>query len=161
MLNLSDYKEHFCEYILFRYAWENEFAEEHFPENLYEYYDSFAKAYRYLIEKIGYPVLYCGVTTSAEQILEPILAKCRMNYEQYHNLLKLYDQDEPYLMLVLQDNQQTDQRGLNVFGNVFNGGGLYISYGTYKDNVPAWKTCLFAAKLEMCYRLKEERAWKY
>ena len=82
-------------------------------------------------------------------------------YEQYHNLLKLYDQDEPYLMLVLQDNQQTDQRGLNVFGNVFNGGGLYISYGTYKDNVPAWKTCLLAAKLEMCYRLKEERLWKY
>lgn len=54
MLNLSNYKEHFCEYILFRYAWENEFAEEHFPENLYEYYDSFAKAYRYLIEKIGF-----------------------------------------------------------------------------------------------------------
>ena len=53
MLNLSNYKEHFCEYILFRYAWENEFAEEPFPENLYEYYDSFAKAYRYLIEKIG------------------------------------------------------------------------------------------------------------
>ena len=47
MLNLSNYKEHFCEYILFRYAWENEFAEEAFPENLYEYYDSFAKAYRY------------------------------------------------------------------------------------------------------------------
>ena len=23
MLNLSDYKEHFCEYILFRYAWAN------------------------------------------------------------------------------------------------------------------------------------------
>lgn len=157
MLNLSDYKEHFCEYILFRYAWANEFVKEPFPENLYEYYDSFAKAYRYLIEKIGYPVLYCGVTTSAEQILEPILAKCRMKYEQYHNLLKLYDQDEPYLMLVLQDNQQTDQRGLNVFGNAFNGGGLYISYGTYKDNVPAWKTCLLAAKLEMCYRLKEER----
>ena len=155
MLNLSDYKEHFCEYILFRYAWANEFVKEPFPENLYEYYDSFAKAYRYLIEKIGYPVLYCGVTTSAEQILEPILAKCRMKYEQYHNLLKLYDQDEPYLMLVLQDNQQTDQRGLNVFGNAFNGGGLYISYGTYKDNVPAWKTCLLAAKLEMCYRLKE------
>lgn len=129
MLNLSDYKEHFCEYILFRYAWANEFVKEPFPENLYEYYDSFAKAYRYLIEKIGYPVLYCGVTTSAEQILEPILAKCRMKYEQYHNLLKLYDQDEPYLMLVLQDNQQTDQRGLNVFGNAFNGGGLYISYG--------------------------------
>ena len=64
-------------------------------------------------------------------------------------------------MLVLQDNQQTDQRGLNVFGNAFNGGGLYISYGTYIDNVPAWKTCLLAAKLEMCYRLKEERAWKY
>ena len=161
MLNLSDYKEHFCEYILFRYAWANEFVKEPFPENLYEYYDSFAKAYRYLIEKIGYPVLYCGVTTYAEQILEPILAKCRMKYEQYHNLLKLYDQDEPYLMLVLQDNQQTDQRGLNVFGNAFNGGGLYISYGTYKDNVPAWKTCLLAAKLEMCYRLKEERAWKY
>ena len=113
MLNLSDYKEHFCEYILFRYAWANEFVKEPFPENLYE------------------------------------------------NLLKLYDQDEPYLMLVLQDNQQTDQRGLNVFGNAFNGGGLYISYGTYKDNVPAWKTCLLAAKLEMCYRLKEERAWKY
>ena len=75
--------------------------------------------------------------------------------------MKLYDKDEPYLMLVLQDNQQTDQRGLNVFGNAFNGGGLYISYGTYKDNVPAWKTCLLAAKLEMCYRLKEERAWKY
>lgn len=91
MLNLSDYKEHFCEYILFRYAWANEFVKEPFPENLYEYYDSFAKAYRYLIEKIGYPVLYCGVTTSAEQILEPILAKCRMKYEQYHNLLKLYD----------------------------------------------------------------------
>ena len=43
----------------------------------------------------------------------------------------------------------------------FNGGGLYISYGTYKDNVPAWKTCLLAVKLEMCYRLKEERLWKY
>ena len=55
MLNLSDYKEHFCEYILFRYAWANEFVKEPFPENLYEYYDSFAKAYRYLIEKIGYP----------------------------------------------------------------------------------------------------------
>ena len=54
MLNLSDYKEHFCEYILFRYAWANEFVKEPFPENLYEYYDSFAKAYRYLIEKIGY-----------------------------------------------------------------------------------------------------------
>ena len=103
MLNLSDYKEHFCEYILFRYAWANEFAEEHFPgKSITNYYDSFAKAYRYLIEKIGYQVVFCGVTTSAEQILEPILAKCRMNYEQYHNLLKLYDQDEPYLMLVLQ-----------------------------------------------------------
>jgi len=40
MLNLSDYKEHFCEYILFRYAWANEFVKEPFPENLYEYYDS-------------------------------------------------------------------------------------------------------------------------
>ena len=138
MLNLSNYKEHFCEYILFRYAWENEFAEEAFPENLYEYYDSFAKAYRYLIEKIGYQVVFCGVTTSAEQILEPILAKCRMNYEQYHNLLKLYDQDEPYLMLVLQDNQQTDQRGLNVFGNVFNGGGLYMSDGAGRVGGPGW-----------------------
>lgn len=51
MLNLNDYNEHFCEYILFRYAWANEFVKEPFPENLYEYYDSFAKAYRYLIEK--------------------------------------------------------------------------------------------------------------
>ena len=88
MLNLSDYKEHFCEYILFRYAWANEFVKEPFPENLYEYYDSFAKAYRYLIEKIGYPVLYCGVTTSAEQILRSeerrVGKECRSRWSPYH-----------------------------------------------------------------------------
>ncbi len=32
MLNLSDYKEHFCEYILFRYAWANEFVKERFQK---------------------------------------------------------------------------------------------------------------------------------
>lgn len=161
MLNLSNCRERFCEYILFRYAWAYEFVEEQFPKNSYEYYDSFSKAYRYLIEKIGYQVVYCGVTTSAEQILEPILGNCRMKYEQYCNLLKLYDQDKPYLMLVLQSGQQIDQRGLNVFGNVFEGGGFYISYGTYKEYEPAWKACQIEAKLEMCYRLKEARLWKY
>ena len=80
MLNLSNCRERFCEYILFRYAWAYEFVEEQFPQNAYEYYDSFSKAYRYLIEKIGYQVVYCGVTTSAEQILESILGNCRMKY---------------------------------------------------------------------------------
>lgn len=155
-MNVGRCKERFCEYMLFRYAWENGFGEEILLKNLYEYYDNFSKAYRYLIEKLGYQIAYCGITTSAREILEPIFGSCRMTYEKYLNLQKVYDQEEPYLMLVLKSNRQTDQRGLNAFGNVFAGCGYYISYGIYKGKDPAWKACRLEAKIELCYRLKEE-----
>ena len=77
MLNLSDYKEHFCEYILFRYAWANEFVKEPFPENLYEYYDSFAKAYRYRKNRISGALLRSDNICRAD----PGTYSCKMQNE--------------------------------------------------------------------------------
>ena len=92
-------------------------------------------------------------------VISPLVDPSSENYEynKYAPTEWSYDPN-PVAMLELP-NRYNDI--FNVFGNVFEGGGFYISYGTYKEYEPAWKACRIEAKLEMCYRLKEARLWKY
>lgn len=159
-MNMEECSNRFCEYILFRFAWQSGYLEEALPQNPFEYFDAFSRVYRYLLERMGYQILFCGITTCVERILEPILKEQKMNYSQYHNLLEVYHQDQPVIMMVLRNVQTEERRGLNVFGNECDACGFYISYGKYEETVPAWKACKLSAKRELCYRLKEAFPWK-
>lgn len=159
-MNIEECSNRFCEYILFRFAWQSGYLEETLPQNSFEYFDTFSRVYRYLLERMGYQILFCGITTCVERILEPILQGHKMNYSQYHRLLEVYHQKQPVIILVIRNVQTEERRGLNVFGNEFDACGFYISYRKYEETEPAWKVCKLSAKRELCYRLKEEFLWK-
>lgn len=159
-MNMEECSNRFCEYILFRFAWQSGYLEKSLPQNSFEYFDAFSRVYRYLLERMGYQILFCGITTCVERMLEPILQGQKMNYSQYHRLLEIYHQKQPVIILVIRNVQTEERRGINVFGNEFDACGFYISYGKYEETEPAWKACKLSAKRELCYRLKEAFPWK-